>query len=77
MTNEMIQTKYVELLNKHFRESWMNDNDFDTFVNYCILHSGGWERLCSEINVGVSNGHSVEYQLNVVDEMWKSNKSLL
>jgi predicted transcriptional regulator len=57
------------LLEELFREDWMNDDDWNNFLEEVERTSGiTIERLSSDIEIGVNNGYSFDTQIQMLKE---------
>lgn len=59
----------TDLLTKIFRESWMGDSEWEEMLNI-FIQNGVYEQLSSDIEVGISNGYSLEEQLLLVEKIF-------
>lgn len=70
----MIDHRYRErlstIIEKIFREDWMDDNDFNQFLTIAVDHMGGWDKLDKEVEMGVANGYSVDNQLELIEKLF-------
>jgi hypothetical protein len=68
--------KYEEeannILNELFRESWMDDDDWDGFINDLFKLTGlSVDKLSEQLEQGVNNGYSVEKQIEILKLLFK------
>jgi hypothetical protein len=66
---------YQEQINKMMnilipRKEWMSDEDYQNIVDLSLKHLGtNMQRLSNDIEEGVSNGHSVEDQIDLLNKL--------
>ncbi len=60
------------LLRDLFYEKWMDEEDYSEIQKEAFKEIGiSIEKLSTEIEVGVSNGHSLEYQMDLIRKIYK------
>lgn len=68
-----MKTEYIsvakQLLLDLFHEDWMNEQDWAEFEQKLFESGLTYERLGSEIQIGVNNGHSVDYQVQLCKQL--------
>ena len=64
MNNIPYESKIMELLSE-MHESWMDENDKEEFDEEILKRVGGIQKLSDEIRVGVCNGYTVNYQMEI------------
>jgi hypothetical protein len=63
-----------ELLKELFYESWMDDNDWEEFLEESQrLGQISIEDMSRDIEIGFENGYSVERQIDIIKYILKEN----
>jgi hypothetical protein len=61
-----------DFMRKHTKEQWMSESDFEEFLNELQSISGiTIESMANDLKQGVKNGHSVDFQLNILEKILK------
>ena len=64
-----------ELLYEMVYQDWMDDSEVDYLRNKILEESNVTkEELSRQIDEGVKNGYSVEFQLGLIKKVWNSLK---
>jgi hypothetical protein len=62
-----------QLFRDAFYESWMDDEDWVEFeAEVFKAIDSSYEKMSKDIEVGVSNGYSVEFQIKLVKDLFRS-----
>ena len=69
MDEKEIKKRLSSFFEKSLREDWMTDDDFSELLNGSLEAMGGFEKLSADIAVGVENGYSVSFQLDMLDSL--------
>ncbi len=69
MSEQEIKKRLTAFFEKSLREGWMTDDDFSELLNGSLEAMGGFEKLLADIAIGVENGHSVSFQLDMLDSL--------
>jgi hypothetical protein len=56
-------------------EDWMNDDDWEELEKEILQQAGtSYEEMSKQIETGINNGHSLEFQLGVINKMLNASK---
>jgi hypothetical protein len=61
-----------DFMRKHTKQQWMSESDFEEFLNELQSVSGTTiESMANDLKQGVKNGHSVDFQLSLLEKILK------
>jgi DNA-binding transcriptional regulator YhcF (GntR family) len=66
------EAEIISVYRELFYENWMSDSDFDELLNEILTQTGtSIQQLSDEIQVGIDNGYSLLYQLEMMKKIYK------
>lgn len=69
------QKEVNDLLKELFYESWFDENDWNEYLNELLLATNNsLEGLSNDIQTGIDNGYTLEFQLNLLRNILKYEK---
>ena len=69
MDKETIKKEWIRILSSLHREEWMDDQDFDDFINIIMNEIGGWDKLYFDIQTGINNGYTERQQFEIINKI--------
>jgi len=67
------QDEITQIFSDLFREDWMDDENLEELITEVIKVTGyTLEKMSHDIQIGVDNGHSVEYQSKLIAHIFKT-----
>lgn len=71
----MYEKEIKDIIRPVLKEDWMNNEEVDEVIELSVALIGGWDQLTSDLIVGVSNGYSIQQQLDILKKYF--NKAVI
>ncbi len=62
----MYEEEIKDILRPLLKEEWMSDEEVDEVIEVSVGLMGGWDKITNDLIIGISNGYSIQQQLDIL-----------
>lgn len=62
----MYKKEIKDILRPLLKKDWLSDEEVDETIEQSVKLIGGWDKITNDLIIGVSNGYSIQQQLDIL-----------
>lgn len=71
----MYEEEIKDIIRPILKEDWMSNNEVDEIIELSVALMGGWDKITNDLIIGISNGYSIQQQLDILKKYF--NKAVI